>query len=435
MTAEPETADRGATRAGADHEQVNFRTTVLPGGLTVVTEQMQGVRSVSIGFWVGAGAVDEESTQAGASHFLEHLLFKGTDALSARDIAEMIDAVGGDMNAFTTKEYTTFYVRLLAENAGMGIDILSDIMWSPAFRPDEIESERQVILEEILMHSDEPADLVHDVLSAALFPGHPLGRQVLGEAETISLMTRDQIAVFHNGHYRPGNIVVAAAGQLDHDDVVERLSSRLGDRSGGTAPLRSAPGAQRSLLEVHRRTTEQAHLAIAVPAPHRDDEDRHAMSIVEHVLGGGMSSRLFQSIREERGLAYSVYAYRLGFQGAGALAVYAGTSPDKAPEVRDLILDEMQSIAEDGITQDELDDARSHIRGSMALGLEDSGARMSRIGHSQLVHGKVLTVEEVERRLGELTLEQVNEIARRWMSHEPTIAGVGPFDAGDLVAA
>ncbi|HEX4863809.1 MAG TPA: pitrilysin family protein [Acidimicrobiales bacterium] len=414
---------------------MNFRTTVLPEGLTVVTEQMPGVRSVSIGFWVGAGSVDEDPSQSGASHFLEHLLFKGTEELTAREIAEQIDAVGGDMNAFTTKEYTTFYVRLLGENASMGVDVLSDIMWSPAFRPDEIDSERQVILEEILMHADEPADLVHDVLAAALFPGHPLGRQVLGEADTISRMTRDRIARFHDEHYRPGNIVVAAAGKLDHDEIVERLASRLGGRSGGSAPQRSTPAGQRSLLEVHRRTTEQAHLAVAVPAPHRDDEERHAVSIVEHVLGGGMSSRLFQSIREERGLAYSVYAYRLGFQGAGALAVYAGTSPEKAAEVRDLILEEMQRMAEDGMTQQELDNARSHIRGSMALGLEDSGARMSRIGHSQLVHGKVLRVEDVEGRLNELTLDHVNEVGRRWLSYDPTIACVGPFDAGDLAAA
>jgi predicted Zn-dependent peptidase len=414
---------------------MTFRTTVLPEGLTVVTEHMQGVRSVSIGFWVGTGSVDEEPTEAGASHFLEHLLFKGTEELTAREIAERIDSVGGDMNAFTTKEYTTFYVRLLGENAAMGIEILSDIMWSPAFRQDEIDSERQVILEEILMHADEPADLVHDVLAAAMFPGHPLGRQVLGEAGTISRMTRDRIASFHKEHYRPANIVVAAAGQLEHDEVVERLAAGISGRSGGSAPKRSGPSAQRSLLEVQRRTTEQAHLAVAIPAPHRDDDERHALSIVEHVLGGGMSSRLFQSIREERGLAYSVYAYRLGFQGAGALAVYAGTSPEKAAEVRDLILDEMRTIGQVGVTQQELDSARSHIRGSMALGLEDSGARMSRIGHSQLVHGKVLTVEEVERRLGELTLDQVNDTAKRWLSHQPTIACVGPFDADDLAAA
>jgi predicted Zn-dependent peptidase len=414
---------------------VNFRTTVLPEGLTVVTEQMPGVRSVSIGFWVGTGSIDEDPSEAGASHFLEHLLFKGTEERSARSIAEAIDSVGGDMNAFTTKEYTTFYVRLLGDDAATGVDILSDIMWSPAFRLDEIESERQVILEEILMHSDEPADLVHDVLAGAMFPGHPLGRKVIGEAETVSGMTRDRIAAFHREHYLPGNVVVSAAGQLDHDAIVDGLASRLAGRAGGRAPDRTAPPAPTSRLEVLRRTTEQAHLAVAVPAPDRDDEERHAMSIVEHVLGGGMSSRLFQSIREDRGLAYSVYAYRLGFQGAGALAVYAGTSPEKAAEVRDIILDEIHRMCEDGITKLELDSARSHIRGSMALGLEDSGARMSRIGHSQLVHGAVLAVEEVEQRLADLTLEQVNVTAQRWLSGPTTIACVGPFDSEDIAAA
>ena len=285
------------------------------------------------------------------------------------------------------------------------------------------------------MHSDEPADLVHDVLAAALFPGHPLGRQVLGEADTISRMSREDIAAFHREHYLPGNIVVAAAGEVDHDELVERVASRLAGRAGGSAPERTAPAAPPARLEVLRRRTEQAHLVVAVPAPDREDEERHAMSIVEHVLGGGMSSRLFQSIREERGLAYAVYAYRLGFQGAGALGVYAGTSPDKAAEVRDLILDEIHRVAEEGITQLELDNARSHIRGSMALGLEDSGARMSRIGHSQLVHGEVLPVEDVERRLADLSLDQVNDSATKWLSHPPTVACVGPFDADDLAAA
>ncbi|HUE58364.1 MAG TPA: pitrilysin family protein [Acidimicrobiales bacterium] len=414
---------------------MTIRTTVLPEGLTVVSEHMQGVRSASIGYWVGTGSVDEDPSEAGASHFLEHLLFKGTEQRSARSIAEAVDSVGGDMNAFTTKEYTTFYVRMLGEDAGMGVDILSDIMWGPAFRQDEIDSERQVILEEILMHSDEPADLVHDVLAAALFPGHPLGRQVLGEADTIAGMTRDDIAAFHREHYLPGNIVVAAAGELDHDQLVDRLASRLPGRAGGSATRRAAPAVPPARLEVLRRRTEQAHLAVAVPAPDRDSEERHAMSIVEHILGGGMSSRLFQSIREERGLAYAIFAYRLGFQGAGALGVYAGTSPDKAGEVRDLILDELHTVADEGITQLELDSARSHIRGSMALGLEDSGARMSRIGHSQLVHGEVLPVEQVERRLAELSLDEVNEIAKKWLAHPPTVACVGPFDADDLAAA
>ena len=407
---------------------MSFERTTLDQGLTIVTERMPDVRSVSVGFWVGTGSVDERPGLAGASHFLEHLLFKGTAERSARSIAEAIDSVGGDMNAFTTKEYTAFYLRLLSEDLGLGLDILSDIIWAPAFRADEFESERQVILEEILMHADEPSDLVHDVLAQGLFPGHPLGREVLGEQATIAAMSTAEVAAFHGEHYRPANIVVAAAGLLDHQEVVDGVAARLAGRSGGTARARTAPAAPPLRQIVLPRSTEQAHLAVAAPAPDRDDEDRHAMSIVEHVLGGGMSSRLFQSVREERGLAYSVYAYRLGFQGAGALAVYAGTSPANAAEVLTLIEDEFDRVAADGISAEELDAARGHIRGSMALGLEDSGARMSRIGHSQMAHGRILTIEEVDARLAGLTVEHVNEVAARWLGRPRTVARVGPFD-------
>jgi predicted Zn-dependent peptidase len=396
---------------------------------------MPDVRSVSIGFWVGTGSVDETPGQAGASHFLEHLLFKGTASRSARSIAEAVDAVGGDMNAFTTKEYTAFYVRLLAEDHGLGLDILSDIIWSPAFRPDEFESERQVILEEILMHADDPAELVHDVLAGALFPEHPLGREVLGEQVTVDAMSVADVAAFHTAHYRPANIVVAAAGRLDHDQIVDGLGARLSGRSGGVAPARERPSLPPLSRVVLSKPTEQVHLAMAAPGPDRDDEDRHAMSIIEHVLGGGMSSRLFQSIREERGLAYSVYSYRLAFQGAGALAIYAGTAPAHAAEVLDLIRAEVERVVTKGLTAAELDSARGHIRGSIALGLEDSGARMSRIGHSQMVHGRVLTLDEIDARLTALDLDHVNEVASRWLSGPSTLACVGPIDPERLEAA
>lgn len=390
---------------------------------------MADVRSASIGFWVGTGSVDEPAPQAGASHFLEHLLFKGTEERSARSIAVAIDSVGGDMNAYTTKEYTTFYVRLLADDADMGVQLLCDIIWSPAFRPEEFESERQVILEEILMHADEPADLVHDVLASAMFPEHALGREVLGSSESVSAMSPSQVAAFHHHHYRPGNIVVAAAGAVDHDRICAMVQEALGSRPAvpaGGAPARTAPSRPAVRRVDVQRDTEQAHVIVAVPGPLRGDEERHAVGIVEHVLGGGMSSRLFQSIREERGLAYSVYAYRLGFQHAGAVAVYAGTSPDQAPTVVGLIEEEMERVAASGITEEEFEAARGHIRGSMALGLEDSGARMGRIGHSQLIHDHVLTLDEVDRRLSALTLDGINESARRWLSAPRTVVTVGP---------
>jgi predicted Zn-dependent peptidase len=403
-------------------------TSSTAGGLTVVTEAMSDVRSVSLGFWVGIGSVDEAPATAGASHFLEHLLFKGTPTRTARQIAEAVDAVGGDMNAFTTKEYTAFYVRLLAEDLELGLDILADIMWSPAFRPQEVDAERQVILEEILMHGDEPADLVHDLFCDALFPEHPLGREVLGEERTIRALTTEEISRFHHDHYRPANMVFAAAGHLDHDAVHEGMEARMAGAAGGTAPPRRSPREKPVPRRVLQRDTEQAHVVVGAPGPDRDSDRRHAALLLDHILGGGMSSRLFQSIREERGLAYSVYSYRLAFEGAGGMAAYAGTSPGQAETVLRLLTEELDRVATDGVTPAEVDAARSHLRGALALGMEDSGARMSRIGHSQLVHGRVPALEEVVERLAAVTVEEINALAADTWAGPRTAAVVGPFE-------
>src|SRR5918997_797470 len=314
-----------------------IRATTLDNGMQVVTEAMPDAHSVTIGFWVDAGGRDERPEEAGASHFLEHLLFKGTETRSAHSIAEDIEAVGGDMNAFTTKEYTAFYTRLIDEDLDLGLDILSDIMWAPAFRPDEIEAERQVILEEINMHEDEPSDLVHELLHEALYPGHPLGREVLGDRSTITAMTRDDIAGYFEAHYRPRAIVVAAAGNVEHDQVVAGIESRFAGPPGDR-PARARPPLPpaRSVI-VSNRPTEQAHVVVGCRALARDDDDRFALSVLNQILGGGMSSRLFQEIREKRGLVYSVYSYRSAYVESGALAIYAGTSPGRAHEVLDLI--------------------------------------------------------------------------------------------------
>jgi predicted Zn-dependent peptidase len=407
-------------------------TTLLDCGITVVTERMPDVRSVAAGFWVGTGSRDEDLAVSGASHFLEHLLFKGTEQRSAREIAEAIDAVGGDMNAFTTKEYTAFYLRVLSNSLEMGLDVLSDIMWAPAFRPAEIDAERQVILEEILMHNDEPADLVHEVFTEALYPGHPLGREVLGDEHTVSGLDRQGIAAFHGHHYRPGNIVLAAAGDLDHDAVAAGIERRFSGPSGGGAPLRKAPAGAPHPVSVVNRPTEQAHLVVGVTAPDRDDDDRFALTIINHLLGGGMSSRLFQEIREERGLAYSVYSYRSAYEGTGALAVYAGTGPGRVGEVLDLIDAEFDRLLADGVTDRELAGAKSHLNGSLALSLEDSGARMSRLGHSQLVHGRVPSIDEVDSCLADVTLADVDRVIERVLSGPRVLAVVGPFDEDDF---
>ena len=406
--------------------------TELDCGLTVVTERMPDVRSVAVGFWVGTGSRDEADPLAGASHFLEHLLFKGTEVRSARSIAEAVDEVGGDMNAFTTKEYTAFYLRVLAESLETGLDILSDIMWQPAFRPSEVEAERQVIVEEILMNEDEPADLVHEVLAEAMWPNHPLGREVLGTEDSIAGLSRDDIAAFHALHYRPGNIVLAAAGDLDPDTVIAGIERRFEGGPGGEQPTRTAPAEVPRPVSVLTRPTEQAHLMVGYLAFDRDDDDRYALAVLDHVLGGGMSSRLFQEIREERGLAYSVYSYRSLFEGTGTLAVYAGTAPARAQEVLHRMDDEIETMVAKGISARELAMAQTHLRGSLALALEDSGARMSRIGRSQLVHGRVPLLDQVEASLNAVTLDDVNRVIARVLSGPRVLAAVGPFGEDDF---
>ncbi len=404
-----------------------IQTTSLPIGIDVVTESMPGSHSVSIGFWVDAGSRDEEPAVAGASHFLEHLLFKGTSTRSARDIAEAIEAVGGDMNAFTTKEYTAFYTRLLDADLDLGLDILSDIMWAPAFRPEEIEAERQVILEEILMHEDEPSDLVHELFAEALFPGHPLGREVLGDRSTITAMTRDDIAGYFEALYRPEAIVVAAAGNVDHERVVDGISSRFSGRPGDRPPRVQPALPPASNVIVSNRPTEQAHVVVGCRALARDDDDRFPLSVLNQVLGGGMSSRLFQEIREKRGLVYSVYSYRAAYLETGSLAVYAGTSPSRVDDVLDLIDHELDRLLDEEITDHELRVAKGHVKGSLALSLEDSAGRMSRIGRSQLVHGSVMSFEELVTRTEAVTRDDLCRVIERVVNGPRVLAVVGPF--------
>ena len=410
----------------------SIRATRLDNGMQVVTDAMPDAHSVTIGFWVDAGSRDETPVEAGASHFLEHLLFKGTETRSAHSIAEDIEAVGGDMNAFTTKEYTAFYTRLIDEDLDLGLDILSDIMWAPAFRPEEIDAERQVILEEINMHEDEPSDLVHELLHEALYPGHPLGREVLGERSTIAAMTRDQIANYFTTRYKPPSIVVAASGNLDHDEVVAGIERRFTGRTG-SAPARERPAlAPVRPLIVHHRTTEQAHLVVGMRSLDRHDDDRFTLSVLNQILGGGMSSRLFQEIREKRGLVYSVFSYRAAYLESGALAIYAGTAPGRAQEVLALIDDELDKLATGPISERELAVAKGHIKGSLALSLEDSAGRMNRIGRGDLIHGEVLSYEEVVARTEAVTHDDLRRVADRILANERVLAVVGPFSDDDF---
>ncbi len=412
-------------------------TTVVDGGLTIVTEHMPDVRSVSLGFWVGTGSVDEPEQPAGASHFLEHLLFKGTEERSARADSRARRRRGRGYE----RVHDQGAHRLLRAAAGRfgrprPRHPLRDHL-GPALRPDELEAERQVILDEILMHGDEPAEEVHDLFNSAMYPGHPLGRDVLGLEATVSAATRDEIVAFHRRHYRTGNVVVAAAGLIDHGAIVDGVVTRL-DRAameigrhvltGGGRPERRSPQGPALRRLVVNRPTEQAHVMVGMPGFDRNHPDRQVLNVLDHILGGGMSSRLFQTVREERGLAYNVYSYRTGYQGAGDFAVYAGTAPAKAPEVLKLITEELDKMAAHGPSESELTAARSHIRGATALGLEDSGARMSRLGRSQLAQGRVPSLTELDDEITAVTVDDLARVAAEVLGGPRSLVVLGPFD-------
>jgi predicted Zn-dependent peptidase len=405
------------------------RSTTLDSGVVVVTERMDDVRSVAAGIFVGVGSRDEAPEQAGCSHFLEHLLFKGTADRGAQEISEMIDGVGGEMNAYTTKEYTAYYVRTLDTDAPMGLGLLCDIISLPALRADEVEVERQVILEEIAQRADEPGDYVHDLAHEARFPKHPLGVDTAGSPETVAATSRDDIRAFMDATYTGDAIVVAVAGHTDHDAVVAQVTAQL-HRPMTQRPLgRVAPAHGPERLRVDELDTEQAHAVLALTGLTRDDSDRFAFGVLDHVVGGGMSSRLFSEIREKRGLAYSVYSYRVPFADAGFWGIYTGTAPQRLTEVLDVLHAELQRLAADGITDAELTRAKSSIRGATALGLEDSGARMSRIGRTKLLTGEVPEIDHLLAKTDAVTSADIRQVVERVLSGQRTLAIAGPVAA------
>ena len=422
-------------RTSAAPDDGAVRRTVLASGARVVTERMAAARSVTTGFYLDVGARDESESLQGASHFLEHLLFKGTPERSARQIAQAVDAVGGEMNAYTAREHTAFYTRLPARDVALGLDLLRDVVSRPAFRPDEIDAEREVIIEELLMSEDDPDDVVHTKLWESLFPNHPVGREVLGTEHTVGAMSRDDLVGFHSEWYRGANLVVAAAGDLEHDDVVAAVEARFGSDDAGAVPQRSAPTAAPLARAVVTRPTEQAHLAIAWRGIPHDDDDRYALAVANHVLGGGASSRLFQEIREERGLAYSVGSSPSGYSDCGAMVIYAGTAPNRVAEVLDLIRSVLADLVEHGVTDEEHRVALGYLEGSMLLGLEDSGARMARLAQSELIRGFVTPVDEHLARIRAVTPDDALGALRRVFDGAGTLAVVGPFEADDPVLA
>ncbi len=410
---------------------MTFSRTTLDTGITVVTERMNEVRSATAGFWFDVGSRDEPTELAGTSHFLEHLLFKGTPSRTAKDIADGFDAVGGEVNAFTGKEYTCYYARVLDDDLEMATEVLCDMITNSSIASDEFESERGVILEEIAMHEDTPDELVHDLFYRSVWNGHPLGRPVLGSNGSIGAVSRDLVVDYWHQRYSPVNLVVAAAGHLDHDSFVERVDKLFKGRGDGRTDRTTAPPSLSRVANVVTRPTEQAHIVLGTEGLARDDEDRYALAVIDTVLGGGMSSRLFQEVREKRGLAYSVYSYRSLFAGSGTFAVYAGTTPQNAEQVLDIVQTEIDSIVSDGISEAELARAKGHLRGSLVLSAEDAGSRMNRLARQQLTTGEILSVSEIIDRFDSLTMDDIRRVAKDVLGSGPFgITVIGPFDEG-----
>ncbi|MGW4054130.1 M16 family metallopeptidase [Streptomyces sp. NPDC004779] len=411
------------------------RRTTLPGGLRIVTETLPSVRSATFGIWAHVGSRDETPALNGATHYLEHLLFKGTAKRSALDISSAIDAVGGEMNAFTAKEYTCYYARVLDTDLPLAIDVVCDMLTGSLILDEDVDAERGVILEEIAMTEDDPGDVVHDLFAQTMFGDTPLGRPVLGTVDTINALSRGQIARFYKKHYDPTHLVVAAAGNVDHATVVRQVR-RAFERAGALTRTDAAPIAPREGSKVIRtagkvellgRKTEQAHVVLGMPGLARTDDRRWALGVLNTALGGGMSSRLFQEVREKRGLAYSVYSYTSGFADCGLFGVYAGCRPSQVHDVLRICRDELDKVASEGLTDEEIARAVGQLSGSTVLGLEDTGALMNRIGKSELCWGTQMSVDDMLARIAAVTPDEVREVARDVLTRRPSLSVIGPL--------
>jgi predicted Zn-dependent peptidase len=409
--------------------------TVLPGGLRVITESLPSVRSVAFGIWAGIGSSDEDRAHAGATHYLEHLLFKGTPKRTALDISSIMDEVGGELNAFTGKEYTCYYARVLDADLPLAIDVLSDMVTDSLIEPKDVDAERGVILEEIAMNDDDPSDSVHEAFTAKLFGDTPLGRPILGTVDSINSITHEQIAEHYHARYTPPDLVVAAAGNLEHERVIEAVRESFGHvLSGDAAPSGPRLGGPSEVAEAGTgvrlisRSIEQANLILGCEGLSRTDEQRFALGVLNAALGGGMSSRLFQEVREKRGLAYSVYSFSSQHADAGIWGVYVGCLPSKADEVLAICQDEVAKVISGGLTDAELERGKGQLRGSIVLGLEDPSSRMSRLGKAELSYPRLEPVDEILASISAVTHDDVRRVAAEVLARPKVLAVVGPYD-------
>lgn len=413
---------------------VAVRRSDLGAGARVLTDRVEGAASVCLAVWVGVGSRDEPVELAGASHLLEHLIFKGTAGRSAAQVAIEVDAVGGDLNASTAEEYTVVVARAPAEEYETALSILLDLVAAPALRAEDLDAERSVILEELAAAEDDPEDLVAVRLHESLFPEHPLGREVLGTAETIASITRGELGEFFERWYRCANLVVTGAGAVDHQRLVDDVALRLSERGGGQRPARAEVPVRVGPHVAAWRDLEQVQLALGWRAPGADHGSRHALALLNHVLGVGPASRLFQEVRETHGLTYSIASTVSSYLGAGAVSIGAGTSPSNAAELLDRTLEVVEDVARNGITADELQRARRSLRGSLLLGLEDASIRAARLGVATTLRDEVPSIEAHLARHDAVTVDEVAALAAEVLGATPVLSVVGPTEAADLVA-
>jgi len=410
-----------------------YRKSTLANGVRVITESMPYVRSASLGIWADVGSAAERHEQRGISHLVEHMLFKGTERRSAREIAETMDGVGGNLNAFTDKEATCYYAKVIDHHVPLAVDVLSDMFLHSTFAPDELAKEQSVVLEEIKMYDDSPDEMIHDLFTRTMWSGSNLGEPTIGYAETVSALTRDDLRAHLAARYAPNRVVFAAAGNVDHDAIVELVERSFAGFTG----LADSPRPERPRLTparlVKTKDTEQAYVVLGTQGLSVRDERRYALSVLDTILGGGMSSRLFQEVREKRGLAYSVYSFQQGYRDAGLFGISAGTSPDRVQECVDVIADELLRMADGGPTEAEINLAKEHIKGSLTLSLESSSGRMIRLGRNEFNLGGQLEIEEIERFVDAVTYDGIVELARELFT--PAALGLcvlGPLDDSEI---
>jgi predicted Zn-dependent peptidase len=394
--------------------QRNLRRTVLPNGLIVLTERMEHLRSVAMGVWIKSGSRCEAPEINGISHFVEHMLFKGTRSRSAQHIAREMDSIGGNLDAFTGKETICFNVKSLADHVPIALDVLADLVLNPTFASTEIERERSVILEEIKIDEDNPDVLVHELFTQNFWKDHPLGKPILGTTQTVGRLDQQKLFDYHTGIFRAGNMVFSAAGDLEHDQFVDAVTQKFAPLLPGEPAYESqTPQASARILLQNKKALEQVQLCLGVPAPRITDDNRFATLILNTILGGGMSSRLFQTIREERGMAYAIYSDLSPYSDTGSLCVYAGTSAGKALEVVELVMAEFRNLKEVPLSEEELKRGKDQLRGNILMGLESSNSRMANLARQEMYFHKFFTADEIIARIEAVTAEQIQGMAQR----------------------